>query len=225
MPSYAQFCPVAKAMEILDERWTMLVLRELVSGSTQFNEIRRGVPRMSPALLSKRLRSLVRAGLVERRGEGQQVTYTLTPAGEELGEVIRAVGVWGLRWVPELGEEDYDPHLLLWDMRRTVAARVPDGERRVLELCFDDVEPRLRHWWLVVRDADVDVCDADPGFEVSTRIDTGLRTLVRIWRGERSWTDALRDGEVRMSASATEQRAVVRLLGRSDLAERAAALG
>ena len=120
MSSYGQFCPVAKAMEVLDERWTLLVVRELLAGSTHFNELRRGNPKMSPALLSKRLRSLERAGVVRRDVEDGRTSYHLTDCGLELRPVVEGLGAWGIRWIGELGEDDLDPHLLLWDIRRTV---------------------------------------------------------------------------------------------------------
>ena len=107
--SYYQFCPVAKAMELLDERWTILIIRELVTGSQHFNELRRGVPRMSPTLLSKRLSQLVRAGIAERHNDNGNVRYTLTSAGRELQPVVEALGVWGTRWIGEIGDEDLDP--------------------------------------------------------------------------------------------------------------------
>ena len=219
MTSYGQFCPVAKAMEVLDERWTMLVLRELMAGSTRFNEIRRGVPRMSPALLSARLRSLARAGLIVREDNGH---YVLTESGADLRDVVNGIGLWGLKWVPELGERELDPHLLMWDMSRTVPLAVwPDG-RTVVEFHFDDVEPRARTWWFVVSDGKADVCDADPGHEVTARVATSLRTLVRIWRGDRSWRDALRDEAVEVTASPRVLREVPRWFGRSALADLAA---
>jgi len=130
--SYHQFCPVAKAMELLDERWTMLVVRELVSGSERFNDLRRGVPRMSPSLLSKRLQELVRAGVVERKADGADVRYALTPAGEELRSVVEAVGSWGVRWMGELGERDLDPKLLLWDMHRNIDHDAMPARRTVI---------------------------------------------------------------------------------------------
>jgi len=102
--SYGQYCPVAKAMDLLDERWTMLIIRELMLGSTHFNTMRRGVPRMSPALLSKRLTTLIRAGVVERHEDGTRVSYRLTQAGRELAPIIELIGQWGTRWVPELGD-------------------------------------------------------------------------------------------------------------------------
>jgi DNA-binding HxlR family transcriptional regulator len=218
MAGYGQFCPVAKAMEVLDERWTMLVLRELMQGSTRFNEIRRGVPKMSPALLSKRLRSLERAGLVRHDDEGR---YLLTESGADLFDVVRGIGLWGLRWVKELGKEDLDPHLLMWDMSRTVPLeRWPSG-RTVVEFHFDDVEPRARSWWFVVADGQVDVCDVDPGHDVAATVFTGLGRLVRIWRGDSSWTEALRQEWVSVTAPARVRREVPSWFGRSSLAEAA----
>lgn len=194
MTSYSQFCPVAKAMELLDERWTLLVVRELLMGSRHFNDIRRGVPRMSPALLSKRLRSLAQAGLVERRHHGGRMIYALTAAGEELRPAVEALGQWGARWIPELGDQDLDPHLLLWDMHRGLdLAAMPDG-RTVLHFRFPDV-PRARdRWWLVVDGDGVDVCDADPGHPVTLAVCAPLRTLVDLWRGEITWARAVDQG-------------------------------
>ncbi len=219
MATYGQFCPVAKAMEVLDERWTMLVLRELMSGSTRFNEIRRGVPKMSPALLSKRLRALTRAGLVSH-ADG---VYTLTESGADLFDVVQGIGLWGLKWIPQVGEEDLDPHLLMWDMSRTVPADQWPPGRTVVEFWFDDVEPKHRSWWFVVTDGQVDVCDADPGHDVTVRVVTALRTMVHIWRGDRSWSDALRSLAVEVEAPPAVRRHVPAWFGRSNLAEAAAA--
>jgi DNA-binding HxlR family transcriptional regulator len=170
MSAYGQFCPVAKAMELLDERWTMLVIRELLCGSRHFNELRRGVPRMSPTLLTARLRTLERAGVVDRYPDGKQVTYRLTPAGEQLRPIVEALGQWGLRWVPELGEEDLDPHLLMWDLHRNVdLTAVPPG-RTVLHFCFTDVAPEERNWWLVITADGVDVCSFDPGHPLTATV-------------------------------------------------------
>src|SRR5919202_6408459 len=147
---YRQFCPVAKAMELLDERWTLLVVRELLTGSRHFNELRRGLPRMSPTLLSRRLQQLTRAGLVERREEGGQVEYVLTPAGAELRPVVEAVGTWRMRWVGELGDADLDPKLLLWDMHKHVDHTALPPGRTVVAFRFPDVASNVRDWWLVL---------------------------------------------------------------------------
>ena len=194
--SYGQFCPVAKAMELLDERWTMLVVRELVSDSQRFNDLRRGVPRMSPSLLSKRLQQLARAGVVERTRTGGDVRYLLTQAGRELLPVVEAIGAWGVRWIGEIGDQDLDPQLLLWDMHRNIDHDAVPRGRTVIALRFTDVEPRSRSWWLVVNDGGVDVCDDDPGFPVSVTIETGLRRLTEVWRGDITWQSAIRAGSI-----------------------------
>jgi DNA-binding HxlR family transcriptional regulator len=223
MATYGQFCPVAKAMEVLDERWTLLIIRELITGSSHFNELRRGLPRMSPALLSKRLRSLDRAGLVRRVQVGGKVSYALTESGLDLQEVVEALGVWGLRWVGDLGEEDLDPHLLFWDMRRTIPVAAWPRTRTVLEFRLSDLPHRAGGWWLVVTGDDVDVCDYDPGFETIATVRTTLRTLVRLWRGETRWEGALRSGDVTVDGPADVRRAIPGWLGQMRLADVAAA--
>lgn len=216
--SYGQFCPVAKAMELLDERWTLLVVRELMMGSRHFNALRRGVPRMSPALLSKRLRTLVRAGVVERWEDGNRVTYQLTRSGKELEPIVEALGRWGIRWIPELGDADLDPHLLLWDIHRNIDTEaVPDG-RTVLKFVFSDVLPADRIWWIVITTDGVDVCDIDPGFDVRVTIETDLRTLTLIWRGDLSWADALRTEDLVLRGEPHAQRALQRWLKLSSMA-------
>jgi len=205
--AYHQFCPVAKAMELLDERWTMLVVRELVSGSTRFNELRRGVPRMNPTLLSKRLQQLVRAGLIERQAEGTDVRYVLTEAGRELQAVVEALGTWGIRWIGNLGDEDLDPKLLLWDMHRRIALEdLPPG-RTVVEFRFSDVTNAPRRWWLVLTREAVDVCDADPGHEVDLTLSGTLRALTRVWRGDLRWGDAIRSGDIEVEGRPALRRA------------------
>ncbi|NED95555.1 helix-turn-helix transcriptional regulator [Phytoactinopolyspora alkaliphila] len=212
MGEYGQFCPIAKAMEILDQRWTMLVMREIVSGSSRFNEIRRGVPKMSPALLSTRLRQLQRVGLIERHSRDGGIDYTPTPAGQELKDVLETVGRWGVRWVGELGEQDLDPHLLLWDMHRRIdPSRVPAG-RTVLLIEFTDLAGSAARWWMILDSspagASADVCDFDPGFGVDVRLSCKLRTLVDIWMGTRSWSQAQRAGELSVDGQRGAARAL-----------------
>jgi DNA-binding HxlR family transcriptional regulator len=206
--SYHQFCPVAKAMELLDERWTLLLIREMLVGSRRFNDLRRGLPRMSPTLLSKRLHQLTVAGLVERRPDGAEVQYLLTPAGEELRPVVEGLGAWGVRWIGELGDEDLDPKLLLWDMHRNIdRAEIPAG-RSVVEFVFSDAPPAQRRWWLVITSDDVDVCDDDPGFPVAVTVSTSLRRMIEIWRGDLTWAAALRAGALEVQGPRALRRAV-----------------
>jgi DNA-binding HxlR family transcriptional regulator len=210
MGTYGQFCPVAKALELLDERWTLLVIRELLSGSSHFNELRRGVPRMSPALLTKRLQRMMRAGVVDRYTDGNRVTYRLTPAGEELRPVVEAMGGWGMRWVPEIGDEDLDPHLLLWDMHRRVdLAALPPG-RTTLRFRFRDVPAQVRDWWLVMDPEGAEVCHSDPGFPVAATVEADLPGLTRVWRGDLEWREAIRAGTVAVVGPTQVRRAVPR---------------
>jgi len=216
--SYGQFCPVAKAMELLDERWTLLVVRELLLGSRHFNALRRGLPRISPALLSKRLQTLVRAGVVERWEDGNRVAYQLTPSGKELEPIVEALGRWGIRWIPELGDADLDPHLLLWDIHRSIDTEaVPDG-RTVLKFVFTDIEGAPRTWWIVITTEGIDLCDADPGFAVRVTVETGLRTLTLVWRGDLSWAAALRSGDLALYGAPPARQALPRWLKLSSLA-------
>ena len=121
---------------------------------------------------------------MERYEDGKQVTYVLTPAGEELRPIVEALGQWGLRWVPELGDEDYDPHLLMWDVHRNVdLSAVPPG-RTVLRFTFPDVAQEQRNWWVVITSDEVDLCTFDPGHPVTATVETDLRTMTRVWRGE-----------------------------------------
>jgi DNA-binding HxlR family transcriptional regulator len=218
MSTYGQFCPVAKAMELLDERWTLLVVRELLLGSRHFNDLRRGVPKMSPALLSKRLQTLARAGVVERTEIDGRTTYSLTECGRELHGVVQAIGMWGVRWIGELGDEDLDPHLLFWDMRRTVPVDEWPRSRTVVAFRLSGVASKASSWWLVVADGKPDVCDFDPGYDVTATISTSLRTLTEIWRGDASWSRSQLDGSVQIDAPTDIRRSVPAWLGQSDSA-------
>lgn len=194
--SYKQFCPVAMAAEVLCTRWTVVLLRELVAGSTRFNDLRRGVPRMSPALLSKRLKDLEEAGIVVRvasRTEAGVFEYNLTPAGRELEEVIMAIGKWGQHWVEaQLSLENLDPALLMWDMRRNLDPTPMPDRRCVIHFIYPEQPSARRYWWLVIEpDADVDLCSVDPGFDVDLYVTVDLRTMTAIWMGLGTVGDAI----------------------------------
>lgn len=174
---------------------------------------------MSPSLLSKRLQQLTRAGIVRRVEEGTDVQYVLTPAGEELRPVVEALGVWGTRWIGELGDEDLDPKLLLWDMHRNIDHAAVPGDRAVVHFWFRDVPAHLREWWLVITPGDADVCDTDPGQDVAATVTASLRGLVQVWRGDVTWTQALRSGNVEIEGSAALRRALPRWFTLSTFAE------
>jgi DNA-binding HxlR family transcriptional regulator len=186
--SYNQFCPVAMAAEVLCTRWTIVVLRELLAGSRRFNDLRRGVPRMSPALLSQRLKELEAADILTRTPspfEAGVFEYHLTPAGHELGPLVEAFGVWGQRWVEtEPSLQNLDVSLLMWDMRRGLDPTPLPGRRTVIQFQYPDLPVGKRHWWLLVDPgASVDLCAIDPGFDVDLYVVTDLRTMTAIWMG------------------------------------------
>ena len=186
--SYRQFCPVAMAAEVLCTRWTVVLLRELVAGSTRFNELRRGVPRMSPALLSRRLKDLEAAGIVARetsRSESGAFEYRLTASGRELGPIVEAFGIWGQRRIEaDLSLQHLDVQLLMWDMRRNLnTTPMPQG-RNVVQFVYPELPTTQRSWWLIVDPKDdVDLCSVDPGFDVDLYVSVDLRTMTAIWMG------------------------------------------
>ena len=193
--SYRQFCPVAMAAEILCTRWTMVLLREFVAGSTRFNELRRGVPRMSPALLSKRLKELEAAGIVARSqipGGPDLYEYTLTPSGKDLAQVVEAIGGWGQKWVTTQSSlENLDPNLLMWDIRRGINPTPMPPRRSVIQVIFSNLHESRRNWWLIVAPGEeVDLCSVDPGFDVDLYLATDLRTMTEIWMGYTSIAQA-----------------------------------
>ena len=186
--SYKQFCPVAMAAEVLCTRWTVVLLREFIAGSTRFNDLRRGVPRMSPALLSQRLKQLQAAGVIARnpvRADPSVMEYELTEAGRQLAPLIEQFGIWGQRWVDtELSLKNLDVGLLMWDMRRNLHTKPMPTKRNVVQFQYLGLAPPLRSWWLIVEpDADVDLCSVDPGLDVDLYVTTDLHTMTTIWMG------------------------------------------
>jgi len=190
-PGYKQFCPVAMAAEVLCTRWTMVLLRELLAGSTRFNDLRRGVPRMSPTLLAQRLRDLEQAGIVSRcaiKAEKSVFEYRLTEAGKELRPLVIAMGTWGQRWVEsQLSLRNLDPSLLMWDMRRNLNPAPLPNQRVVVQFLYRDLPKSKQDWWLVVEpDGEVDLCWSEPGFEIDLYVSTDLKTMTAIWMGLQS---------------------------------------
>lgn len=219
MTIYAQFCPVAKATEVVAERWTPLVLRELLCGSQRFSEIHSGLPRISPSLLSRRLRQLQLAGLVERRQDDRGPTYHLTAAGEELRPVIEGLGTWGQRWMHEIADDELDPNLLMTDLyRRIDPDRMPD-QQVIVRFTFDDAEPHERDWWLVLGPApESDVCRTDRGFEVDLYLRSTVRAFTEVWMGSVGLNEALRGDRVRLTGPAELQRRLHDWLGLNQFA-------
>lgn len=203
MKGYNQFCPVSKASEIFAERWTPLILRELMCGSSRFSDMRRGLPRLSPSLLSKRLKELEAEGVVERRAlDDNAVEYHLTEAGSELMPVIHLLGRWGHRWArSKIEQTDADPGFLMWDVRRELLPeRFPEG-RTVVSFEFFDAPPKKRRYWLVVEDAEVDLCVKPPPHDVDVAIECDTRTMTDVYLGYRPLSEALDSGSLRVGGA------------------------
>ena len=194
---YGQFCTVARGAEVLCERWTPLIIRELLCGSKRFNDLRRGVPRMSTSLLAQRLRRLEDAGVVQRSADGKVWEYHLTPAGEELRPIVMALGHWGARWIgSDLRDDELDASLLLWDMRRSIRVENFPDEAVIIHFDFRDARAGERQWWLVVETGVVDLCRDDPGREVTLVVESTVRALTEIWSGDCTPHDAMRSGQL-----------------------------
>ena len=188
MKSYGQFCSFARALDFLGERWTLLVVREILCGSAHFSEIRRGIPRISRTMLSARLRELLDAGVVAR-GPGE--AYELTAAGQELAAVVRELGTWGQRWLPRtLPSEELDEDALLWDMRRRVRLDELPAKPLVMRL---EIPGRSARYFLLRR-GEASLCTENPGFPEELRLRASLRTLTSWWRGDVSLTGARAEG-------------------------------
>ncbi len=199
MAEYGQFCPVAKATDIIGERWTVLILRELLLGTTRYIDFQRGLSRISPTLLSKRLKALEEKGLIVRkRSPGQKNhEYFLTACGRELEPIIEHLAVWGMRWARgQMTDSELDVEFLMWDLQRRLQTdRLPDGET-VLCFTFDELK-QFKTWWLVACGEEVDLCTENPGKDVDLYINTRVRDLVEVWSGDLDLKKALRDKLVR----------------------------
>ena len=197
MKGYGQFCPLAQSTQLLCERWTLLVVRELIAGSTRFNELRRGVPLMSPTLLSQRLKRLEKAGVLVRRKNSEGSTYELTEAGRELRPVVELLGAWGHRWVrSSLDTDDLDAGLLMWDMRRSVDASQFPERRIVIQFLYPDAPKGSHDWWLISENGEIELCLNDPGHEVDIFIQSSLESMTAVWICEIKFEDAVRKGDI-----------------------------
>lgn len=208
MASYRQYCPIARATEILAERWSLLVVRNLMFGATTFSEIAKGVPTMSRSMLTKRLRELERAGVIisAAKPNGQGSTYGLTPAGADLLDVVDSLGRWAETWIEVLPEHS-DPGFALWAWCRVQLDRdaLPSG-RVVVHFEFPDQPAGNRYFWLLIQHGDAEVCATDPGGEPDLRVVAQSSAFVDWHRGAQTWSQATRAGDIAVSGA----RALVR---------------
>jgi DNA-binding HxlR family transcriptional regulator len=206
MRSYAQYCPVAKATEILGDRWTVLIVREMLGGASGFNELQRGLPGISRSVLTDRMRALERAEVVARRTgpQGRTLEYRLTPAGRDLQPVVQAIGEWGATWsITEPRAQELDPYLLtVWMARHVDRRRVPLN-RTVVR--FDFRDPK-RCYWMVLEPNEVSVCLQHPGFDVDLEVTVDTSTLYRVYLGRAELAGAIRAGQLTLNGPGPLQR-------------------
>jgi len=214
--SYGQFCTVARGAEALCQQWTPLIVRELLCGSKRFNDLHRGVPRISTSLLVQRLRHLEEIGVVRRSAGGKVRDYSLTEAGEELRPIVMALGHWGARWVgSRLRDDQLDAGFLMWDIRRFVQLPEFPPHPVVIHFAFRDARPGEGRWWLVVEQGTSDLCRDDPGRELTLVVDCTVRALTEVWTGDRTPLEVLRTQELRVDGAAREAKQLWRWLGTS----------
>ena len=217
---YGQFCPVSMAAEVVCTRWTALILREFLCGSTRFNDLRRGVPRMSPALLSKRLRELEEAGViatVDLATGGSE--YRLTPMGRDLEPLIGGLGAWGHRWIESrLSLKNLDPSLLMWDMRRNHRPEPLPDRRCTIQFLYPELVEGDRARWLVVEKGEVDLCKIDPGYDVDITVTGSLRSMTSVWMGITSLREEQTAGRLAIDGDRAIARTIDHWLGLSHFA-------
>ncbi len=206
---YGQYCPLSLATELLGERWTMLVVMQVIEGVTRFNDLQRALPKISPSTLTARLRALEDAGLVERSERSASgVEYRITPAGKELEPILMDLALWGQRWARDMESDDLDPEFLAWSMHnRMDVARMPPG-KVLVEFEFTGVPRRFcTRFWLLKRGDRLDVCIKHPGHEVDLRVSSDLRRFVEAWRGIRSLDAELAARRIRLEGPRELRRA------------------
>jgi DNA-binding HxlR family transcriptional regulator len=220
--SYGQFCPVAMAAEVICSRWTALVLRELLCGSARFSDLRRGLPRMSPSLLSKRLKELEEAGVIVTRASDRAgaVEYELTDAGEELRGIIMSLGVWGQRWIESsLSLKNLDPSLLMWDMRRNLALTHLPERRCTVKFTYPELGAGRKSWWIVTGGGKADLCNVDPGYEIDLYVRSSLHSMTAVWMGISTLNAEIDAGKIELSGEKSLVRSMNRWLGLSSFAK------
>jgi DNA-binding HxlR family transcriptional regulator len=221
MRGYGQFCPVAKAAEVFAERWTPLVVRELLAGAAHFNAIHRGVPLMSRTLLSQRLRQLEDTGVVQRRKAGTRgmVEYHLTEAARDFAPVIQYLGEWGQRWYrSKYSSDELDVRLLTWEMHRSVNPEAFPPGRVSVEFDFRDQPESKRYWWIVCDGDEASVCPTNPGYDVNLFVKCDLRTFARVWMGDISVRSAVASGKIELDGERVFRQFFEQWLGLSGFA-------
>ena len=223
---YLQFCPIAKASELLSERWTFLIIRELLAGGKRFNDFQRGMSSISPTVLTKRLNVLNENGIIiKKKIQGQRgYEYYLTDMGKELAPILQSIGEWGMRWTRgQIADNELDIQLLMLYLERSINTdKLPDGET-VISFTFNDLATHNK-WWLVINDSEIDLCTLDPNKDIDIWLNTQLRDMVEIWMGDTSLKSAIRQDKLKLVGPAYLTNHVNQWLSLSDFADIPAAV-
>lgn len=197
---YGQYCPLALAAELLCNRWTLLVISRVVEGCSTYNEILDGLPKISPSMLSKRLKELAAVELIERRhSEGKSsYSYHATPAAMELEGILDNLAIWGQRWARDNSLDDLDVAFLAWSMHLRMDVDAMPDERTVLEFSLSTPPFNVETFWLVVEDSEIDMCLKYPGYETDVLVEADLRVFVEAWRGFRDLREEIRSGSIKV---------------------------
>ncbi len=208
--SYGQFCPISKSLDLLGERWTLLIVRELLMGATRFNELQRGLSLISPSILTKRLNDLADAGIIIRKKIPAQkgYEYQLTEMGRETMPIIESLGVWGMRWARgTMQDTEMDVELLMTYLERSIQReKLPNGET-IIRFQFTDQE-NYKNWWIIVKPDHTDICLKDPGREIDVYFTLDLRTMIELWMGDYSFKKALGEGRLKLVGNSVLTRSV-----------------
>lgn len=200
MIEYSQFCPLSKAAEVLGEKWTLLIVRELVLGATRFNQIQRGIPRISPTVLTARLAELAQRGVILRRRMPEQkgYEYRLTESGRELYPLLLNMSEWGMRWARRgIVDEELDVEYLMADIQRRIdTSKLPDG-RTILKFTYTDLDD-FAEWWVKIDEGKIELCLDDPGYEVDVFFTTDLMTMTEVWMGDLALKKAQADRRLKI---------------------------
>lgn len=217
---YNQFCPIAKASELLGDRWTFLIMRELLSGGCRFNELQKGLGNISPSLLTTRLRSLEEAQIIERKKikSQQGFEYFLTNAGKDALPIIQALGKWGMDWAREqINDDELDVELLMLYLSRSIKPENLIGNETIIHFRFNDLK-KLKDWWIIVESGKIDICIEDPGKEVDVWFNTDVRTMMEVWMGDQSYKSAINSNKLKVVGLASLTRNVTKWMSNSDFA-------
>ncbi|MCB1231950.1 MAG: helix-turn-helix transcriptional regulator [Verrucomicrobiae bacterium] len=218
--SYGQFCPIAKAAEVLGERWTILIIRELLLGTSRFSDFQRALSQISPTLLTKRLNQLVDDELVVKKSTGGKgrTDYYLTPAGRELEPIVIGLGEWGMRWARgQMSDDELDVELLMYDLQRRLDDTQMPGGRNVIRFSFHGLQ-KFANWWIVVDEGEKELCVESPEGEENLAVVTSVRTMAEIWAGDTDYTKAKREGRLALKGCPILSRSIGNWLRGSILA-------